>query len=212
MPDEPTPSSVGNTQAVAPTSTPTQAVTSTTNTTPDTQAVDGNEQFSLEEARKLRKENQALRARQKIIDDAEEQKRLAALSDVERTNKQLADAKAEADKYKQQAVNLHVKLAAKEKGFLNPDIVSAAIASQLEFDKETGLPTNLDDVLDRLLKSDPYLAKPAEPAGQQQQQRPTPQFTANNPGRAGIVQPGNQPLSPKDWPKLGSGTIFPNKG
>lgn len=182
MPDEPTPSA-GNTLAVTPAPSPALAAT---NTPPDTLAVDGNETISLEEARKLRKENQALRNRQKQIDDAEEQKRLAALSEAERANKQVQDLQQKYDIEHKQHINALVKLAAHSKGIVDPDIAALAIESQLEDDL-----SNLDKLLEDLIKNKPYLAKAAEPTTPAQQRPPaTP---AMNPGRSTIAPPNSLP-------------------
>lgn len=122
----------------------------------------------------------------------ERQAQEATLSEIEKANK----AKAELEqKYQQEHkahVNALVKLAASSKGIIDPDLATLAIADKLEFD-DGGLPSNLDKLLEDLIKAKPYLAKAAEPATTPAQQRPTPQFTANNPGRSGIVQPGQAP-------------------
>lgn len=200
MPDPQDPTiTPGQAPAATPATTPAPAAT---NTSPDTPAVDGNnEQLSLEEARKLRKENQALRARQKTIDDAEETKRLAALSDVEKANKRADDLQQKYDQAQKQIVTSHIQLVAQKTGVRNPELIAGAIGHLLEFDKETGLPTNLEKVLADLKKNDAYLFvddQPATPA-----QRQTPQISPNNPGRSAIQPPAGTNKPRSQWPKLG---------
>lgn len=189
MADEPT-TSAGNTPAVAPATPPTLAVT------PEPLVGDGAETpISLEEAKKLKKEAASLRARLKAFDDAEAQKQLAALSEVEKANKQVADLQQKYETAQKQLIATQVKLAAQSKGIIDPDIAALAVADKLEFG-EDGMPSNLEKVLDELIKNKPYLAaKPAEPATTPAQtaQRTPPQFTPNAPGRSQIMQPGQAP-------------------
>ena len=175
---------------------PTQAVT----TTPEPPAGDGHETISLDEARKLRRENQTLRQRQKAIDDAEEAKRLAVLSDVDKATKRATEAEQRVQQYQQRAILAEVKMAALAKGIIDPDLAALAIKDTLEFGDD-GMPTNLEKTLDALIKSKPYLApKPAEPAAPeppatpaptaQPSVPPVPATPAMNPGRTNIIQPG----------------------
>jgi hypothetical protein len=146
------------------------------------------------------KEEQATRhgkdltAAQKRLADYEAKERQAqeaTLSEIDKANKARTEAEAELQKYKQQAVTAHVQLVAQKTGVKNPEFVANSIERLLEYDKTTGMPTNLEEVLGNLKKSDPYLFNDTEPAPTSaQQQRPTPQFTANNPPRSAIVQPG----------------------
>src|SRR5437660_11568140 len=85
MADEPTSGAAQAATSVTPTA---QAATITS---PDAQADDGNtETITLEEARKLRSEAQALRKRMKAFEDAEQAAKDASLGEVERINKQYA--------------------------------------------------------------------------------------------------------------------------
>jgi hypothetical protein len=198
--EEITPTS-GATPAVPPVTPP--ALAATTTTTPETPAVEG-EQISLEEAKKLRKEAQALRTRLKGYEDAETAKQQAALSDVEKANKQVADLQQKYDQQQKQLVASHVKLVAAGKGIIDPDLAALAIADHLEYGDD-GMPSNLDKALDELIKNKPYLAKAADPAttpAQTANARTTPALPAMNPGRSSIPAP-SQSLSRKNWPKLG---------
>lgn len=125
----------------------------------------------------------------------------ATLSEQQKLAKRAEEAEQKYQQTQKQLVTAHIKLAAKEKGARNPDVVASHIASQLEYDKDTGLPTNLEKVLEDLSKSDSYLFATAEPASPAQQ-RP-PQILPNNPGRSAIAPPGQQQLPRNQWPKLG---------
>lgn len=186
------PTTPGTTPAVAPATPPALAATTPT---PDTLAVEGNEQISLEEARKLRKENQTLRARQKAIDDAEALRQQEALSNEQKAAKRAEEAEARYQQEHKQHIKAIVQLAASKKGIIDPDLAALAIETSLEFGDD-GLPSNLDKALDDLIKNKPYLAaKPAEqqPASPAQTARP-PQVPAMNPGRS-TIQP-QQPQGP----------------
>jgi hypothetical protein len=173
--------SAGNTPAVAPATPPALAAT------PDTPAVDGAETpIALEEAKKLRKEAATLRQQLKAFQDAEEQKKLAALSDVEKATKRADDLQQKYEAAQKQIVTSHIQLVAQKTGVRNPELVAGAIGHLLEYDKDTGMPTNLEKVLEDLKKSDAYLFVTAEPATPNQPR--TPQFTANNPGRQNIYR------------------------
>lgn len=171
-------------------------------TTPEPQAGDGQETISLEEARKLRKENQTLRARQKTIDDAEEQKRLAALSDVEKATKRADELQQKYEAKQKQLVTAHIKLAAQAKNIIDPDLAALAIADKLEYG-EDGMPSNLEKALEQLIQDKPYLSKPAEAQPTTPAQQRPPTTPPMNPGRSTIQQPGQATLPRSQWPRLG---------
>lgn len=135
----------------------------------------GDEPISLDEARKLRKENQTLRQRQKQIDDAKAAEEAARQTELERAQTTLAEREKQIQLYKDQLVQERVKSAAMSKGIIDPELAALALKDKLEFDDE-GMPTNLDKALDDLLKAKPYLA-------QAQQQRQASSGGATNPGR-----------------------------
>ena len=156
---------------------------------PEPQAGDGqSEAISLDEAKKLRKEAQALRARLKGYEDQETAAQQAAMSDLDKSNKARADVEAKYQQVQKQLVSAHVKLAAQGKGIIDPEMAALAIAGTLELGDD-GLPTNLEKALDELIKNKPYLvpkqdAQPASPAHTN-----TPQLPAMNPGRSTIQSP-----------------------
>lgn len=172
---------------------------------PEPLAGDGSETISLDEARKLRKEAEGLRKRIKAIDEAEEEKRLLALSEVERSKaeivkaeKRAAEAEARTQQYLEQLVTAQVKLAAQAMGIIDPDMAAMAVHSSLEYG-EDGMPSNLDKALTALIKNKPYLAPkpaappaepPVTPAQTANAQTPAtlPPFNVN--GRSSLQQPG----------------------
>jgi hypothetical protein len=190
MPTEPTPTTPLAGDAGNAPQTPGGSPT----TPPEPLAGDGQEQISLDEARKLRKENQTLRNRQKTIDEAEAAKQQAALSEVDKATKRATEAEAKIQAIQKQLVTAHVKMAAQARNIIDPDLAAMAIADSLEYGDD-GMPINLDKALDTLIKNKPYLlaatsAAPANPA----QTNGTPALPAMNPGRSSIPSPtGNIP-------------------
>lgn len=182
MTTEPTPTTP---QAGTPVSTPPQAGTNT----PDPQAGDGQETISLEEAKKLRKEAQALRTRLSGYETAEKAAQEAALSEVEKANKARADAEVRIQQYQKQLVNAQVRLAAQGKGIINPDIAASAIADKLDYGDD-GMPTNTEKALDELIKANPYLVAQQQGTTPTLQTSTTPAIPAMNPGRTSLPQPG----------------------
>lgn len=188
-----------NPQAGAAVTPPAQAATTTT--TPEPQAGDGNnanEPFSLDEAKKLRSESANLRKRLKAYEDAENAQKEAALSDLEKSNKRATEAEAKIKQYQEKLVNAQVKLAAKDKGIIDPDLAALAVQSQLEYDDE-GMPSNLEKVLADLIKNKPFLvasgnAQTPASAAQTAQTPNAPSIPAMNPGRTNIQSPVAQPL------------------
>ena len=184
MTTEPTPAAAPAANAEQ---TPAQVAT---NTTPQPQAGEGSESISLEEAKKLRSEAQSLRKRMKAYEDAEKAAQEAALSEAEKSAKRAQEAEARIKQYQDQLVTAQVKLAAQEKGIIDPELAALAVQKTLELDDD-GMPTNLDEALDALIKNKPYLVpassvpeQPATPA----QPGQAPALPAMNPGRNVITQ------------------------
>ena len=150
MTTEPTPAAAPAANAEQ---TPAQVAT---NTTPQPQAGEGSKSISLEEAKKLRSEAQSLRKRMKAYEDAEKAAQEAALSEAEKSAKRAQEAEARIKQYQDQLVTAQVKLAAQEKGIIDPELAALAVQKTLELDDD-GMPTNLDEALDALIKNKPYL-------------------------------------------------------
>jgi hypothetical protein len=204
---EPTTPDGGATPTPATPATGTPSVGATPTKTPST-LEEALAQLAEIQRHATNKEEQATRhgkdltAAQKELAAYKEKERLAQeaqLSEVQKLAKQKEEAEQRYQQEHKQHINALVKLAAQSKGIIDPDLAALAIEKSLEFGDD-GMPSNLDKLLDDLLKNKPYLAaKPAEPATNTQQ-RP-PMTPANNPGRSTIIQPGQLP--PSQWPKLG---------
>ena len=153
-----------------------------------------------------------LSAYEKAEKEAEAAKKAAEdaqKTELERIKEQHQEAEARIKQQQQQLVMAQVKLVAKDKGIINPELIAPVVERKLEYDKD-GEPTNLEAVLDELIKGNPYLVKPAEPAPSPAQTAtppavPTPAIPAMNPGRSSIPGPGTNPtgkptrLSDLEW-------------
>src|SRR6266568_935603 len=188
MADEPT---SGAAQAAPPVTPTAQAATITS---PDAQAADGNtETISLEAARKLRSEAEALRKRLKAYEDAEQAKKDAQLSEVERINKQYADLKEQHETLAAELLEARVyqdvaRHAAKLNFILPADMLAKLLLNDLDaIEFEDGKPKNIETLLQNLAKSTPEIVKSAEV-----QQRNAPPIPAMTPGRSTIQVPGQQ--------------------
>ena len=163
------------------------------NTTPtDAQAAMSQQDYDRIIA-ELRKENAGHRTKLNKFEADEKAKADAQLSEVEKAKKAHADMEAKYQQAQKQLVESEVRYASKDKGIINPDLIAPAIMSKLEYGDD-GKPTNLEKVLDDLIKANPFIvakpdAQPASPA-----QTNTPALPAMNPGRSSIQPPtGNIP-------------------
>jgi len=156
-----------------------------------------------EEAVSHKKRAKELEAQLKAYQDKEEAAKVAALSDIEKANKKAADLEAKVQQYQKQLVAAEVRLASKEKGIINPALIAPVIADKLEFGDD-GMPTNLDSVLDELIKANPFLVdKPAEQTvspAQTARNTNAPALPAMNTRRTNIASPTQLP--PGKRPKL----------
>jgi len=153
-------------------------------TTPQTEPQagdDNNEPISQEAARKLRSEANALRKREKealaqlkVYQDKEQQAQDAEKPEIERLKKQVSDAASVHDGLIEQLVDREVRLQAAELGVKpeNLKYVAKLIWDDLEFDQESGMPTNVEPLLKDLLKELDLTGKRTASAG-----------GATNPGR-----------------------------
>ncbi len=164
------------------------------------------EPMSLEEARKLRSEAQALRKREKDIaaqlkayQDKEQAERDAQLSELEREKKSRAELQAryeqEVAAMRERLVRYAVESAATKLSIVDPDAAAKLIDwSELEFD-EDGTPKNAEKLLTALIKAKPWLVA-VQQQGQPVTAAQTPQapaVPAMNPGRTSITPPSQQP-------------------
>lgn len=135
------------------------------------QAADGDdgqsssESISLDEARKLRSENQTLRKRLKPLEEAE-QKRADAdktaterIAELERLN---AEHERERSDWQTREA---VTRSATKLGFVDPvDAIALLDRSAIELD-DNGAPKNIDKLLTGLLTAKPYLGGAGRPTG-----------------------------------------------
>lgn len=121
--------------------------------------------ISMDEARKLRREAQQLRKRLTDFEDREKVAQAAALTDAEKLQQRLAEletAHATAQKtHLERVVRYEVMLKANKLGVVDPEAAVKLLDwPALEFDEE-GQPTNTEKVLKDLLKTYPFMLKPA---------------------------------------------------
>src|SRR5579875_1764872 len=210
MPEDTTTPTGEATPAVTAPTAPQPQAGNTTPAEPQAGEPQSNEPISLEEAKKLRSEAQALRKREKDIaaqlkayQDKEQAERDAQLSEVERAKKQYADLQArheqEVANYRERLVRYEVERTALSLNIVDPDAAARLIDwSELEFD-EDGTPRNARKLLEQLVKAKPYLIKaepPQQAAPTPAQSAPTPPVPAvpaMNPGRAQITPPSQLP-------------------
>jgi hypothetical protein len=147
-----------------------------------------------------------LTAAEKELAAYKEKERLAqeaTLSEIDKAQKRAADLEAQIQQYKQELINAQVRLAAKDKGIIDPEMAALALHDKLEYGDD-GMPSNLDKALDDLIKNKPYLVpKPDEatPASAAQTANRTPVLPAMNAGRSNIVSPAGQSI-PGQRPRL----------
>src|SRR5258708_17206069 len=158
-------------------------------TTSEPQA--GDEQISLEEAKKLRSEANATRKREKdalaqlkVYQDKEQQAKDAQLPEMERLQKQLTDTQAQLGEKEranqERVIRYEVQLQAAALGVdpLYLDKIARLIdRNEIKTDDE-GMPTNVKELLDKLVKEMPALVL------QQQATRPSTAGGATNPARS----------------------------
>lgn len=131
----------------------------------------------------------------------------AQLSEVERVKKQYSELQSQHDTYTRQmqerVVRYEIENQARGLNIIDPDAAVRLLDwSELEF-AEDGTPTNAQKLLEKLVKSKPYLApqtQTQQAVGTPQTAQPTPParaatplIPAMNPGRANIAAPNTTP-------------------
>ena len=146
-----------------------------------------------------------LTAAEKELAAYKEKERLAqeaSLSEQEKLQKKVAEQEAIHEGFVEKFVDYEVRLAAAEMG-INPKYLSYVARAidwdELEFDQESGLPTNIKAVLDKLLKEVPVLKETPQGAPAQQQKPAAPTVPAMNPGRTSIAAPGSSSGKRPSW-------------
>jgi hypothetical protein len=141
-----------------------------TTTTTEPQAGEGQstspDTISLDEAKKLRQEANALRKRLKAFEDAEAKAAVDKLSEKERLEKQIADLQKAHDAAIKQAqdtrISAEIRLQAQSLG-IAPDLAEKLIDRAAILDDE-GNPANVGDALKALAKTYPMLVSKSAPA------------------------------------------------
>jgi hypothetical protein len=122
--------------------------------------------ISLDEAKKLRQEANALRKRLKAFEDAEAKAAVDKLSEKERLEKQIADLQKAHDAAIKQSqetrISAEIRLQAQSLG-IAPDLAEKLIDRAAILDDE-GNPTNVGDALKALAKTYPMLVSKSAPA------------------------------------------------
>lgn len=116
-----------------------------------------------------RKENATYRTRLKALEAAEEERKAASLSEQEKRQKVFEEAQKAATEAAAQLqatrLQLAVEKAARKAGIVDEDAAFRLLdTSALERD-EAGVPTNVEALLEKLLKERPWLASPPPAAG-----------------------------------------------
>ena len=165
-----------------------------TTTTPTPQAGAGKTPEDYERMiTQLRAENAANRVKLKKHEDDEALRAAAQMSELERAQKAAADSQEQIELQVAQIYELLVyqDVARHFRTFDFIDGISSELIADMLLLKdddikfEDGKPTNIKELLEKLVKAQPGLQKPA---GQQQQRAPaTPGM---NPGRSNITPPG----------------------
>ncbi len=163
------------------------------------------ERMASNKTEEAARHGKSLSAAEKELAAYKEKERLASeaqLSELEKASKRAEAAEQQIKKYQQELINAQVRLAAKDKGVIDPDMAALALSDKLEYGDD-GMPTNLEKALDDLIKSKPYLVPKADespPASPAQTQSRTPAIPAMNPGRTSIQSPAaGQPRRIPDW-------------
>jgi DNA repair exonuclease SbcCD ATPase subunit len=144
----------------------------------------------------------ALAEARKKLEAYEKQEReaqLAAMSEQERLQTRATEAEQRLKDTHQRYETSLIELAAQKKGIIDTNV--AALLIRAEGGLETGadgLPSNLDQKLEELVKARPYLlaqqpvATPPQTQEQPQQQQQAPSVPPFNPGRSSLADPETQ--------------------
>ena len=126
-------------------------------------AQETSESFDAEYVKKLRSEAAEYRRKLRELETRVKEEDDKKLSETERMQRKLADLEKEAEQLKrdrqERTVRYETMLAASKLNIVDPDAAFRLMdASALEFD-ENGSPTNMEKVLQGLIKTRPYLVK-----------------------------------------------------
>lgn len=162
---------------------------------PAAPAAEASESISLDAARKLRSENESLRARLRDTEGKLKGHEDAALTEQERTRKDAADAAARATaaetRLRQVTTERAIERTARGLGLDEELAVLLTAGHTWEYDDEGALKTDVKTVLKRLVEKHPQLVAPAAP------ERPN----LANPGRVPVQSDPRKirPTTPGLW-------------
>jgi len=140
---------------------------------PGAQAASGTDQppesISLDEAKKLRAENQSLRQRAKGLEEEKAKLQQASMSETEKRDQRLAELERREADWERERQDWQtrdvVTQTALRLGYADPaDAYSLIDRAALEFD-DSGKPRNVDKLLADLIAAKPYLAGASRPGG-----------------------------------------------
>lgn len=142
-----------------------------------------NLQAELEKTRtalkKANNESASHRHKAKELDELKSRLENEKLSEAEKLQTQLAQKEQEILKHQERVVRSEIKSAALSLGVINPALIAKLVDwSEIEYDENTGDPTNVEDLLKELIKNEPYLVG--------KQQTPITRTTATNPSRSSV--------------------------
>ena len=154
----------------------------------------GGDQIDSGKYRETMRENQKLRQRLAEIDEQAKAKELAKLGKMDQLQKQLETQQAEMKATQERYAASEVKLLAKELRIRNPEHAYKLIRDELKLGKD-GTPENAKDLLEALIKGDPYLVESSAPEPQPQPRPAQPNPGATNPSRSAGSQQITNPRS-----------------
>ena len=171
-----------------------------------------------DEAAAERKQRKELEAKLAKFEEAQKQAELAKLGDLERTQKQLAEAQERLASYEVERQQFRlmqaVGKAAAQLNLIDPDAAMLMLQAggEVEYDSD-GQPANVQKLLEKLVAAKPYLVTAQSANGQKPVVQPPSSGGATNPARGG--QSGAQPptgpsAKPADLYKQRKGLANPN--
>lgn len=184
-----------------------QAVTTPQAGAPQAQAAqEQHETISLEEAKKLRSEANGLRRRLKEFEDAENKRKEAEMTEVQKLQKRLEESEAKAKAAAEEARKTRIENAIIAKArdrFVDLEDVVLKLRDGIQLDDD-GKPVDLDKALDELAAAKPHWVKQAAAP----EKPKTPAINPTNPGAGGAPAKTDAELRAEIWGMPSRNTIF----
>jgi len=149
-----------------------------------------------------------LSAAEKELAAYKEKERLAqeaTQSEIEKMQKRTEAAEKQVQQLRQENVTKEIQLQATTRGIANVELIAPYVLQKLEYEDEK--PTNLDKVLDEIVKGNPNIIKQADETPATSARIGPPATPAMNPGRSSIQSPGNT-AQPGRIPRLTDPGMF----